>query len=112
MLTATALPDLLTIEKIREQELEEARVIQWAMLPGQMLRTSEVMVSHEFQPVTEVGGDFLDYFRLPGCWRCARTTRQRRWACWSRPLPLFRISRRTAGKWDDMTAAVFHYPST
>lgn len=65
MLTATALADLLTTEKIREEELEEAREIQWAMLPAQMLRTSDVMVSHKFQPVTEVGGDFLDYFRLP-----------------------------------------------
>jgi hypothetical protein len=64
MITATALPDLPAIEKQREQEIEEARVIQWAMLPLETFRTDSVVVSHEFQPVTDVGGDYLDYFAL------------------------------------------------
>lgn len=64
MATATSLEHFLALERLREQELEEARVIQWAMLPSQMLHTNAVMVSHEFQPVTEVGGDYLDYFTL------------------------------------------------
>jgi sigma-B regulation protein RsbU (phosphoserine phosphatase) len=64
MLTATPLTDLLAIEKLREQELEEARVIQDAMLPSKPLHVGNVLISHEFQPVTEVGGDFLDYFAL------------------------------------------------
>jgi sigma-B regulation protein RsbU (phosphoserine phosphatase) len=34
------------------------------MLPGQPLHTANVIISHEFQPVTEVGGDYLDYFTL------------------------------------------------
>ena len=34
------------------------------MLPGEALRAGSVTISHEFQPVTEVGGDFLDYFTL------------------------------------------------
>jgi sigma-B regulation protein RsbU (phosphoserine phosphatase) len=34
------------------------------MLPVHPLRSGNVIVSHEFQPVTEVGGDYLDYFNL------------------------------------------------
>jgi sigma-B regulation protein RsbU (phosphoserine phosphatase) len=56
--------ELRSIEKLREQELEEARVIQNVMMPAQPLRTAGVTISHEFQPVTEVGGDYLDYFKL------------------------------------------------
>ncbi len=56
--------DLRSIEKLREQELEEARVIQNVMMPAQPLRLAGVTISHEFQPVTEVGGDYLDYFKL------------------------------------------------
>jgi sigma-B regulation protein RsbU (phosphoserine phosphatase) len=63
VLTQPAEPD--SIEKLREQELEEARAIQGVMLPGQPLRTDCVTISHEFQPAAEVGGDFLDYFLLP-----------------------------------------------
>ncbi|MGB7844592.1 MAG: SpoIIE family protein phosphatase [Candidatus Acidiferrum sp.] len=64
MLTATPLHDLTGIEKLREQELEEARIIQGSMLPSQPLHKNNVIISHEFQPVTEVGGDYLDYFTL------------------------------------------------
>ena len=56
--------DLRSIEKLREQELEEARVIQNVMLPPHPLRAAGVTISHEFQPVMEVGGDYLDYFKL------------------------------------------------
>jgi serine phosphatase RsbU (regulator of sigma subunit) len=53
-----------SLERLREQELEEARSIQSVMLPSEALRTEKVIISHEFQPVSEVGGDFLDYFEL------------------------------------------------
>lgn len=56
--------ELRSIEKLREQELEEARVIQNVMLPAHPLRAGGVTISHEFQPVAEVGGDYLDYFAL------------------------------------------------
>jgi sigma-B regulation protein RsbU (phosphoserine phosphatase) len=56
--------ELRSIEKLREQELEEARVIQSVMLPAHPLRIAGVTISHEFQPVAEVGGDYLDYFKL------------------------------------------------
>src|SRR5271165_7629081 len=50
------------IFKLREQELEEARAIQGVMQPSQPLLAENVMISHEFQPAAEVGGDYLDYF--------------------------------------------------
>src|SRR5215831_13507001 len=54
----------LAIEKLREEELEEARSIQSVMLPAEALRTGKITISHAFQPMAEVGGDFLDYFEL------------------------------------------------
>ncbi len=57
------LPEL-AIEKLREEELEEARAIQSVMMPAEPLRVGAVRISHAFQPVTAVGGDFLDYFEM------------------------------------------------
>jgi sigma-B regulation protein RsbU (phosphoserine phosphatase) len=57
-------PELHAIEKLREEELEEARSIQSVMMPAEALQAGPVMISHEFQPVSAVGGDFLDYFEL------------------------------------------------
>jgi hypothetical protein len=62
--TALLSLDLHSIEKLREQELEEARVIQNVMMPAHPLCHAGVTISHEFQPVMEVGGDYLDYFKL------------------------------------------------
>jgi sigma-B regulation protein RsbU (phosphoserine phosphatase) len=60
--------DFGVIEKLREEELEEARSLQSGMLPTEPLNRGRIRISHEFQPVTEVGGDFLDYFELAdGC---------------------------------------------
>src|SRR5215475_6469839 len=53
-----------TIESLRENELQEARAIQRAMLASESLKTAEVEIESEFQPFSEVGGDFLDYFLL------------------------------------------------
>jgi len=63
--TALLSLDLRSIEKLREQELEEARVIQNVM-PAHPLREAAATISHEFQPAAEVGGDCLDYFALSG----------------------------------------------
>ena len=65
MLTTSPLVDWQALEKQREEELEEARAIQGVMLPSEALRAGSVTLSHEFQPMTAVGGDFLDYFQLP-----------------------------------------------
>jgi hypothetical protein len=48
--------ELHGIEKLREEEPEEARTIQAVMLPAESLRTKLVSISHEFQPVSAVGG--------------------------------------------------------
>lgn len=68
MTTIAPLAELHALEKLREQELEEARAIQSMMMPAESLHVGGVTISHEFQPVAAVGGDFLDYFELPnGC---------------------------------------------
>jgi len=64
MNTVMTLVELQTIEQMREQELEEARSIQSLMMPAESLRTDCITISHAFQPMAEVGGDFLDYFEL------------------------------------------------
>jgi phosphoserine phosphatase RsbU/P len=52
------------LETLREEELEEARAIQGAMLPTEPLHIGNITVAHRLHPVHEVGGDFLDYFAL------------------------------------------------
>jgi phosphoserine phosphatase RsbU/P len=64
MNTLMTLEEVHAFEKIRQEELEEARALQSMMMPAASLRTGLVVVSHECQPVATVGGDFLDYFEL------------------------------------------------
>lgn len=54
------------MEKVRSRDLEEAQEIQTLMLPLAPLRLGPLTVAHRFLPAAEVGGDFLDYFALPG----------------------------------------------
>lgn len=56
--------DFQAIEKLREEELEEARSIPSVMFPAESLCAGKVSIGHAFQPMAEVGGDFLDYFEL------------------------------------------------
>jgi phosphoserine phosphatase RsbU/P len=56
--------ELQALEKLREEELEEARALPSVMLPTQSLCSRGVTISHQFQPVSAVGGDFLHYFEL------------------------------------------------
>lgn len=60
----TANLDPAILERMRASEIEEARLIQHAMLPREPLRTTHVEFASKFRPVAEVGGDFLDYFEL------------------------------------------------
>ncbi len=53
-----------TLEVLREQELDEARMIQNSLVPTESLQIGKLGVTHRLQPVHEVGGDFLDYFAL------------------------------------------------
>ncbi len=53
------------LQRIRQAEIEEARRLQFAMIPAQPLRAPEVELVAMLRPVSEVGGDFLDYFQIP-----------------------------------------------
>jgi len=55
---------LTTLEILREQELDEARTLQSAMLPAESLQIGKVTFAHRLRSMHEVGGDFLDYFAL------------------------------------------------
>lgn len=56
--------DAAVLQRMRAAEIEEARMVQQAMLPVEPLRTGGAEFAFRFRPVTEVGGDFLDYFEL------------------------------------------------
>jgi hypothetical protein len=59
-MNTTAPPlELHAIEKLREEQLEEAHAIQGVMLPSESVRAGAVTISYEFQPPTAVGGDFF-----------------------------------------------------
>jgi sigma-B regulation protein RsbU (phosphoserine phosphatase) len=64
MLTIPSVVENRAIERLREEELEEARTIQSVMLPADILCVGPVTFAYKFQPVDIVGGDFLDYFEL------------------------------------------------
>jgi len=55
---------LALVEKLREYEMEEARLVQQALIPAEPLRADPIYLACKFRPVEEVGGDFLDYFWL------------------------------------------------
>jgi len=56
--------DVDALRQLRESELEEARNLQRCLVPNSALRANSIEFVSRFQPVTEVGGDFLDYFFL------------------------------------------------
>jgi serine phosphatase RsbU (regulator of sigma subunit) len=64
MQTTAPTLELNEIEKLREEQLEEARAIESVMLPAESLRAGAVTIGHQFQPIAADGGDFLDYFEL------------------------------------------------
>jgi sigma-B regulation protein RsbU (phosphoserine phosphatase) len=52
------------LERLRERELEEARSLQQAIIQVDPLRAPAIEFASRFRPYVDVGGDFLDYFRL------------------------------------------------
>jgi hypothetical protein len=64
MNTFASAAEMQALEKLRDDELEEARALQSVMLPPESLCSRGVTISHQFRPVSAVGGDFLDYFEL------------------------------------------------
>jgi serine phosphatase RsbU (regulator of sigma subunit) len=57
-------PDAITLEQLLASELEEARIIQRAMVNAERARHDRLEVAVLFRPAREVGGDFLDHFTL------------------------------------------------
>ncbi len=53
---------VLSPTKLFEYEIEEARIVQHAMVPAEPLRSHPIDVEFKFRPVANVGGDFLDYY--------------------------------------------------
>ena len=64
MLTILPAVEARAIERLRQEELEEARAVQSLMLPAEVLCAGPAIIAHEFQPVDIVGGDFVDYFSM------------------------------------------------
>jgi len=64
MISTLVSSQTVTVESLRENELQEARAIQRAMLASEPLKAERVEIESDFQPFSEVGGDFLDYFLL------------------------------------------------
>jgi len=48
-----------------EEHARDAKLIQSSLLPTQELRHESVEIAFRFMPFSEVGGDFVDFFRLP-----------------------------------------------
>ena len=51
MLTISPAVEARAIEKLRQEELEEARAVQSLMLPAEVLMRRPATIAHEFQPV-------------------------------------------------------------
>jgi sigma-B regulation protein RsbU (phosphoserine phosphatase) len=56
--------DPVMTEQLRALELEEARIIQQAMVVREPVKRDGYELAVLFRPASEVGGDFLDYFTL------------------------------------------------
>ena len=51
--------------RVCDDYIREARLIQSCLLPAGPLTDNSVDIAFRFLPFREVGGDFVDYFRLP-----------------------------------------------
>ena len=51
--------------RVCEDHIREARVIQSSLIPAAPLRDYSIEIAFRFTPFFDVGGDFLDFFRLP-----------------------------------------------
>ena len=51
--------------RVCQDHIREARLIQSSLIPAAPLRDYSVEIAFRFTPFFDVGGDFLDFFRLP-----------------------------------------------
>jgi phosphoserine phosphatase RsbU/P len=54
-----------TCGRVCDDHMREARLIQGSLLPTASLRDRGIEIAFRFTPYFEVGGDFVDFFRLP-----------------------------------------------
>ncbi|MFZ0862528.1 MAG: PP2C family protein-serine/threonine phosphatase [Candidatus Sulfotelmatobacter sp.] len=52
-------------DRICEDHIREARLIQSSLIPTATLRDQSIEIAFRFTPFFQVGGDFVDFFRLP-----------------------------------------------
>jgi serine phosphatase RsbU (regulator of sigma subunit) len=64
MLTILPAVEARAIERLHQEELEEARAVQSLMLPAEVLCAGPLIIAHQFEPLDVVGGDFVDYFLM------------------------------------------------
>ena len=57
--------EILSCGRICDDHMREARLIQDCLLPTASLRDRGIEIAFRFTPFFEVGGDFVDFFRLP-----------------------------------------------
>ena len=109
MLTISPAVEARAIEKLRQEELQEARAVQSLMLPAEVLCAGLATIAHEFQPVDIVGGDFLDDFGI------ARLIRVCNEYSAASPTELFFSAMHdftdVIRQHDDMAAVIFHLAS-
>jgi phosphoserine phosphatase RsbU/P len=51
--------------RVCDDHIREARLIQSSLVPAAPLRDYGIEIAFRFTPLFDVGGDFLDFFRLP-----------------------------------------------
>jgi len=64
-MNSAPLMDVLPYERICDDYMREAKLIQSSLVPVKPLNDQTVEISFRFMPFSEVGGDFADFFRLP-----------------------------------------------
>src|SRR5204862_4032714 len=57
--------DILSCGRICDEHIREARLIQSSLIPAAPFRGPSIEIAFRFTPFFEVGGDFVDFFRLP-----------------------------------------------
>ena len=57
--------ETLPCGRVCEDHMREARLIQDSLLPTASLRDRGIEIAFRFTPFFQVGGDFVDFFRLP-----------------------------------------------
>ena len=62
---STSTQETLTCGRICDDYMREARLIQSSLMPTAPLREYCIEIDFRFTPFFEVGGDFLDFYRLP-----------------------------------------------